>query len=72
MYNDNDKENWTHDSTICFAMNEQGVITKFVEYEKGRLVAECNLSNIKYEDFETPDSYETFSNAAISTEANKK
>ncbi len=64
MYNDNDKEDWTHDSAVCFAMNEQGVITKFVEYEKGRLVAECNLSNIKYEDFETPDSYETFSNAA--------
>ena len=64
MYNDNDKENWTHDSAICFAMNEQGVITKFVEYEKGRLVAECNLSNIKYEDFEVPESYETFSNAA--------
>ena len=65
MYNDNDKENWTHDSAVCFAMNEQGIITKFVEYEKGRLVAECNLSNIKYEDFETPDSYETFSELTL-------
>ncbi len=65
MYHDNDKENWTHDSAVCFALNEQGVITEFVEYEKGILVAECKLSNIKYEDFEKPESYETFSELTL-------
>lgn len=65
MYHNNDRENWTHDSAVCFALNEQGVITEFVEYEKGILVAECKLSNIKYEDFEKPESYETFSELTL-------
>lgn len=61
MYYDGGKDILTHDSAICFSMNEMGFITEYRCYESGRLKAECKLTNIKYEEFEMPQRYDDFS-----------
>lgn len=60
MYYDGEKDILTHDSAICFSMNEMGFITEYRCYESGRLKAECRLTNINYEEFEMPQRYDVF------------